>query len=274
VFADFHLHSTCSDGRLTPAQVIDAVADAGGEIVALTDHDTTAGLEAAAAQAKQLGVNFVNGIEMTTYARGEVVHMLGFGFDPADRALQAANTVANQVWAANQRRWVDELAAQGFDVSCQRDFADGPVRLPVLIERLCRSGVASGDPVQCHALFRAFFAALPAAAYDLLQEPIEAARVLADAGGIAIAAHPLSIAPAHVPEILSVCDGLEALYAPYNGSQRQALLELCERSGKLYTCGSDYHGYFTAHYQNPKLVLPRELEKRFSKRGALHQNKS
>lgn len=262
MFADFHLHSSCSDGRLTPAQVIDAVADAGVEIVALTDHDTTTGLEAAADQAKLRGVNFVNGIEMTTYGRGEVVHMLGFGFDPADLAVQAANAVANQGWAANQRRWVEALAAQGCNVSYDRDFADGPVRLPVLIERLCRRGVASGDPVQCHALFRAFFASLPAEAYELLPEPIEAARVLAHAGGIAIAAHPLSMAPAHVPEILSVCDGLEALYAPYNGSQRQALLELCERSGKLHSCGSDYHGYFTAHYQNPRFILPRQLAER------------
>lgn len=238
---------------------MDAVADAGVELVALTDHDSTAGLARAAQRAHERGLSFVSGIEMTTYSGDEVVHVLGYAFDPADAMLQTTSAVAQQVWGGNQRRWVAALHEQGNDVVYDRDFADGPVRLPVLIERLCRSGIAQGDPADCLALFRSFFAALPSSAYERLPTPAQAADVLRGASGISFLAHPYSLKkPGAVDEWLAACDGLEALYGRYGAAERQALLEKCIRAGKLAAAGSDYHGYFEDGYVNHKLVLPKE----------------
>lgn len=260
MWSDFHLHSDCSDGEFSPARVVDIVADAGIGAMALTDHDTTAGHGRASDRARERGVIFVSGIEMTAYAAGQVVHVLGLGVAPDDRRLTEANAVAMHVWSENQRRWIEALAANGFDVSVERDAADRPLRLPVLIERLCGRGVENGDPSRCYTRFKAFFAELPASAYARLPSPSGAAAAIRGAGGLAILAHPERLRGDGVADtLLSDVDGIEALYGPYDASLRDALRALALSRGKLYSCGSDYHGYFNGPYANPRFEAPREL---------------
>lgn len=260
MFADFHLHSHFSDGRLDPPSLVDCVADAGVQIFALTDHDTTAGHAGARARARERAVTFIPGIEMTTYAHGRVVHVLGLGCNGSDDALQAANVVAQHVWAANQVRWISALAQGDVDVDIERDFSDYPVRLPVLIERLCRLGLDGGDPVRVHARFRVFFAALPPRAYAQLPTPAGAAGIIHRSGGLAMLAHPATLHEAGLAEpLLADCDGLEATYLAYNHEQQAALRFLAAKHGKLYSGGSDYHGFFEAGYRAPGFVPPLEL---------------
>ncbi len=111
------MHSTCSDGRLAPNQLIDAIADAGIGLAALTDHDTVAGLASAAERATSRGVIFVPGIELTTYEHGQVIHVLGYGFEPGDEGLAERNAIAQQVWGDNQRRWIDALRQAGHELN-------------------------------------------------------------------------------------------------------------------------------------------------------------
>src|SRR5690349_9833940 len=139
MWCDLHLHSHHSDGEFAPAAVIDMAADAGVELVSLTDHDTTAGLAEAAAHAAARGMRFVGGIEMTAYAYGRVVHVLGLGISAGSPELESANRIAMDVWGSNQRRWVRSLAATSGAVSEAGILGEEPVRLPVLIERLCRA---------------------------------------------------------------------------------------------------------------------------------------
>lgn len=260
---DFHLHSHHSDGRLDPTALINVVADAGVEIAALTDHDTTAGHLEAATRAAERDIRFVPGIEMTTYAYDRVIHVLGLGIDAANSALQAANHIARDVWVANERRWVDSLESGGENVNFERDFPDHPVRLPLLIERLCRRGVSQGDPQRCHAAFRSFFAALPKEAYGRLATPAQAAATIRQAGGIALLAHPDQLHEAGLLDrLLDAFDGLEVWYAPYSDEQRQALLDVARSRNKLYSVGSDYHGYFTTDYARPKWEVPATLLRR------------
>src|SRR5262245_14525453 len=84
---DLHLHSNHSDGVLTPAELVDRVADAGVELMALTDHDTTAGLGAARAECTKRGVRLVDGIELSSTWRGQTIHVIGLGIDAAHPAL-------------------------------------------------------------------------------------------------------------------------------------------------------------------------------------------
>ncbi len=260
MLADFHLHSNHSDGRLAPAVLVDLVADAGISLMSLTDHDTTAGHEAAQRQASARGVRFVPGIEMTTYGHGRVIHTLGFGCDGASEELRAANAVAAQVWDDNQRRWVEALAHETEDVDWARDFRDHPVRLPALIERLCLAGVDGGDPKKVHARFKAFFAALPPTAYAALPDPAGAAAIIRRAGGIAVLAHPWHLHESGLAaSLLAHCDGLEATYLQYSLGQQDVLRELCARQGKLCSGGSDYHGYFESEYRSPQFEPSPEL---------------
>ncbi len=263
MLGDFHLHSRYSDGRLDPIALIDVVCDAGMRVVALTDHDTTHGHFTAAQRSRERGIHFVPGIEMTTYAYGRVIHMLGLGIDSKDAALEAVNATTATVWDANQCCWVEALASEGVDVAFDRDFGDHPVRLPVLIERLCLRGVDGGDPVAVHRRFRSFFASLPPDAYERLASPSSCASVIRNAGGVALLAHPDGLREAQLlDELLEHCDGLEAMYVPYSDGQREALRAFAEQRGKLYSCGSDYHGYFETHYRPPTAPAPNSLLQR------------
>ena len=263
MIGDFHVHSDHSDGRLRPSALVDVMAQAGVEIAALTDHDTTGGIDEAVGRARERGLTLITGVEMTTFAFERVIHILGLGIDPHDAGLTRANDIATSVWDANQCRWIRALADEGLDVDLDRHFGDHPVRLPVLIERLCKCGFAGADPVQAHASFREFFDALPASAYQPLLAPAEAARVIRDAGGVAIAAHPYRLLEDLILErVLEDLDGAEALYAPYTDVQRDRLCAVSERSGKLISSGSDYHGYFTPTYQRPPWKAPDALVQR------------
>jgi 3',5'-nucleoside bisphosphate phosphatase len=257
-YCDFHLHSTCSDGKLTPEALVDRVADAGVAIAALTDHDTTEGCARARDRAAVRGVLFVCGIEMSTYAGGRVIHVLGLGIADEDPQIAEANRAALAVWHDNQMRWIESLEAEGFPVSRQ-DFADAPVRLPVLIERLCLRGIEGGDPRACHRRFHEFFRGLPRDAYARLPSPARAAALVRAAGGVSVLAHPHRLESAHVREIIGDLDAVEAEYAAYDARERAELRALAGAHGKLYSCGSDYHGYFTGEYVNPRSPAPPEL---------------
>ena len=263
MIGDFHLHSNRSDGRLSPPALIDVVADAGVQVAALTDHDTTAGVQEAASRARERGLTFLPGIEMTTFGFERVVHVLGLGIDPEHTDLHKANQVASAVWDANQCRWIEAIGKNKVKVSVDRDFEDHPVRLPVLIERLCLRGFADGDPKQAHAAFRKFFDGLPADAYAALPTPAQAAAIIRCAGGVAIVAHPYGLLQDQLMErLLGDVDGAEALYVPYTDAQRADLRAVIERNGKLISCGSDYHGYFTAEYRRPLWDAPDALVQR------------
>ena len=260
MIADFHLHSDQSDGELSPSALVDVVADAGIAIMALTDHDTTAGHDRARARCAERGIAFVGGVEMTTYAMDRVIHVLGLGVRTDDAALARAGATAQANFAENQRAWVDALTANGAPISWECDFPDGAVRLPALIERLCLRGFEDGDPQRVHARFRAFFRALPRAAYAALPSPAGAAAVIREAGGVAMLAHPYRIADDDSWQaMLDGMDGLEAMYAAYVPAQRDALREIARANGLLYSCGSDYHGHFFGPYQNPRFEAPPAL---------------
>ncbi len=260
MLCDLHLHSDRSDGELATEALIDTVAAAGVGLVALTDHDTTAGHAAAAQRASERGIRFVGGVEMTTFGGGRVVHVLGIGVATDDKELAFANGVASRVFGENQRRWIEALESQGAPIRWDRDFPDAPVRLPVLIERLCLRGFTDGDPQRCHAAFREFFAALPPEAYGDLPTPGQAGAIVRAAGGVAFLAHPAELVDAGVASRwLDELDGLEAMYLRYGDDRRSQLRELALRRGKLYSCGSDWHGWFQGPYVNPNFEAPPEL---------------
>ena len=263
MWCDLHLHSDLSDGAFPPARVVDLVADAGVGLLALTDHDTTAGHEAARSRAFERRVTFVGGIEMTTYSHGKVVHVLGLGVRDGDPAVERCNAVAMRVWEANERRWVRALEREGHGITEAMILPDGPLLLPALVERLCRHGIDGGDPVRCHERFKRFFGALGQEAYGDLASPAIAAEAIRHAGGVSILAHPARLDDDGLAELLAdELDGIEALYAKYSTEEREALIALASRLRKPYSCGSDYHGFFEAAYVNPRFEPPRELLER------------
>jgi Predicted metal-dependent phosphoesterases (PHP family) len=87
VYADLHTHTHCSDGTLAPDALVQRAAERGVEVLSVTDHDTTTGLEAARAAARSRGLRLVNGVELSVEAHGRGIHLLGYGFESEHSAL-------------------------------------------------------------------------------------------------------------------------------------------------------------------------------------------
>jgi len=110
---DLHLHSTASDGTLDPAALVPYVAARGVKLMALTDHDTVAGIEAAAAAARDLDLAFVAGVEISASWRGRSIHVLGLAIDPASPALARALAAQQARREARAERIASRLDAAG-----------------------------------------------------------------------------------------------------------------------------------------------------------------
>src|SRR4051794_3016043 len=144
---DLHTHSTASDGTLTPAELVAEAAAAGLDVVAITDHDTTAGWPAAIG-ARPAGLTLVPGAELSARWHGGPfpigLHLLAYLFDPADAALATELARVRQARETRAERMVELMHADGIDVTWAevlQDAAGGPVGRPHLAQALIRRGL-------------------------------------------------------------------------------------------------------------------------------------
>lgn len=243
---DLHLHTNASDGLLAPEALVARVAEAGITVMAVTDHDTVAGIDRAEAAAAARGIRLIPGIEITAVEDGRDVHVLGYFFDRAHRPL--ADFLDAQ--RADRRRRVREMTA--------RLAALG---MPIDLEAvLARQGAhAVGRPAIADALVRAGYVATRTEAFDRFLGndgaafvPRQGAAVAAvvgvirEAGGLASIAHPGLHRDLALIERLVDGDGapdaIEVFHTDHDAAATARLLDLAERAGILVTGGSDFHG--------------------------------
>lgn len=245
---DLHMHSTASDGRLTPIELVDRVAAAGVALMALTDHDTLAGLDQAQQAAGQAGVGFVPGIELSArWARG-VVHIVGLGIDPANPVL--VDGVAAQQARRHQRaeRIGERLVQRGFDGIVERvNQAVGagvPGRAHFARDLLEQGHVSTMQEAFDRYLKRGRpgYAPVDWASIEQVVEWIHAA------GGVAVFAHPLrydlSRGALRAAVQAFVAAGGDAIEVSNGGGGRDdvpAAAALARRFGLEASMGSDFH---------------------------------
>ncbi|MFW6061663.1 MAG: PHP domain-containing protein [Planctomycetota bacterium] len=254
-FIDLHTHSNASDGALAPAQVVQRADEEKLAALALTDHDTTAGLAAAQAAAEQLDeLSFVPGVEVS--ARSEVgsMHLLGYGFELGHPALEG---LLEQLRVSRQRRnprMVQRLQELGVDltmddvrqVAAERGGGELISRLHIA-EAIRRAGHASSTQ---QAFER--YVGKGAAAYveKDYRPPSEVIDALHAAGGLAVLAHPVHLDyrnRRHLETILrdlmdAGLDGIEVYHSDHPPEHVRIYLSLARRLGLAITGGSDFHG--------------------------------
>ncbi|WP_024793822.1 PHP domain-containing protein [Tomitella biformata] len=257
---DLHTHSTASDGTLSPAEIIVAAGAAGLDVVALTDHDSTAGWDEAVAALSSGGpaVRLVRGMEMSTIARGEdgrpvPVHLLAYLFDPAHEAFAAERRRLRAERGTRLRTMAERMAADGLPVDADEIMAAaGPsAGRPHLARALLEAGVV----VSIGEAFESILA--PSSPYylDKADTDIADAITLIDrAGGVSVLAHPLARARGrlidldHVRELAAparlggTLAGIEVDHPDHNSADRSALRELASELGLITTGSSDFHG--------------------------------
>ena len=236
---NLHCHSTLSDGDLTPEELVGRLAASGVRAAALTDHDTLEGLPAFHEAAASREIGCITGVELSVVGPdGAELHLLGYGFDPADAALCAA------VVRAQDRKRV--ATRQAFRSAIESAWP------PASAEE-----TSSTTPPISSA------GAISAA---------DAIALLHQAGGLAVLAHPLTqdreytletVEPLIVHLKEAGLDGIEAIYGGYPPQTRDALLALAARHGLLVSAGSDFHSTTQPGFSDPSIEMPEELWKPF-----------
>lgn len=243
--ADFHTHSSASDGTLAPAELIIASAQRGLSHIALTDHDTTGGLAEASAAGEEHGVLVVPGIEFSAQVDVGELHILGYGIDREHAVLQKTIETLRISRMERARKILDKLDDLGIHIDravLTRDRSDDSIGRPHIARALMQAGVVTsvGEGFETY-LGRG----KPAFVDKELIEPEAAIRLIEAAGGFAVMAHPFSLPDARsiLPGLVAAgLSGLECYYGEYNASQRRELVVLAAEFGLLPTGGSDYHG--------------------------------
>lgn len=248
---DLHTHTTASDGTLTPAELMRAAANAGLDVVAITDHDTTAGWDAAAA-ARPAGLTLIRGAEFSCRwygARPSIpLHLLAYLFDPTEPALVAELARLRAARERRAERIVARLRADGADVTWEEvlGYADGGVvGRPHIARALIRAGLVT-------SMNEAFEPRWLGERYRLPKEDLDvftAVRLVRAAGGVPVFAHPRASRRGRiVPDELIVelaaagLFGLEADHEDHSPEERRHVRRLAERLGLVVTGSSDFHG--------------------------------
>ena len=251
---DLHLHTTYSDGRLSPTELVRLCARNGLDVIAITDHDSTEGISEALEAAEETpGLRIVEGIELSTDAPGLEIHMLGYFVDPSDAALQEKLRWLRSGRDERAREMVSRLRALGLDIEWGH------------VQEIS-AGAAVGRPHIAQAMVERGYVAYPAEAFDLYLgrdgpayvgrpslTPDEAIDLLRRNGAVPVLAHPTYVLPEDAenggPALREVVAGLkeaglagmEVYYKSYTPGQVAALAELANEFELIPCGGTDYH---------------------------------
>ncbi len=247
---DLHIHSTASDGRWNPQQIVQQVQAAGIDLFAVADHDSIANVYAVEALARERALAFIRAVEVSASWRGQMIHIVGYGINPDDKALLA---MLDENWSKLEsvdEQSIRKLIEAGYEISLaefeayQNDVSRGGWKaLNFMIDRgICRD---------VKDFFGRLFVDEMALDYPDFADPVDVVRVIHQAGGAAIWAHPdnnvrVEYTAGRVFERMlnAGIDGLEC-YTPYHDeTATQRCLDFCRRHNLLITAGSDCHGGF------------------------------
>lgn len=243
---DLHIHSDASDGTLPPADVVTRAADAGLDIIAITDHDTTAAVPPAAAAAVDAGIRLIPGIEISAAHRGRDLHFLGYGVDPDAPGLAAYVDRASTLRAERIREMIERL--RGLDVHVEYDDVvaqAGPNARSLARPHLARVLWSQGHVSSVAEAFDRYIADDQPAYVPVQALDVETAiRHIHDAGGIAAWAHPpLPLMGGALAGFVDVgLDGIECYRPRVSPPDLNRLLAKARQHDLIVTGGSDWHG--------------------------------
>lgn len=258
---DLHLHSTASDGSYPPETVAAMAESQGVRVMALTDHDSIAGVGPAVERAERAGIRVIPGVELSVSETGFDVHLLAYGFDPADKGLNAALTRYRDSRRERARKILSRLKGLGIRISLdevEEIARGGALGRPHVAEALMRGGHVE----TFHEAFQRFLghhapAYVPKKAVTLE----EAAGIVRDAGGVTALAHPGTLNRDHlIPGwARRGLDGIEVWHSKHAAADVSRYRTLAEKLGLIMTGGSDFHGERTPEVSIGGVAVPESI---------------
>jgi predicted metal-dependent phosphoesterase TrpH len=267
--ADLHLHTTFSDGTMTPTEIIRLCVERGLKVISISDHDTTNGLPEAFEVAKSFpGLTIIPGIELSTDVPGGEIHVLGYFVDHNDVDLQKVLQTFRESREGRGEGMVKKLREMNIDITWER------------VKEI--AGEASiGRPHIASALVEAGYVKYPKDAFDkyigregpayverMKLTPEDAIKLLLDHGAVPVMAHPTySASKSDRSEVESIGEiladlkaaglvGMEVYYGDYTPEQVSYLKELSEKFDLIPCGGSDYHASGNPDEPEPGMAGP------------------
>jgi predicted metal-dependent phosphoesterase TrpH len=251
-FVDLHSHSTASDGTFAPADVVRLAKDAGLVGLALTDHDTIAGLAEAAAEADRLGLRFLPGIEISAVSpvTDGTLHILGYGIDPRNAVLQQMTRDLLDARDNRNPRIIARLRELGIDITWDEALAQaqgGVLGRPHIAALLVKKGVVK----TIKQAFDEYLGQGGRAYFDKERlAPGDALARIRQAGGLSVLAHPVQLRTTNDAQLERVLKdlvdlglaGIEVLHSDHGPDEVAKYERLADRYNLLKTGGSDFHG--------------------------------
>lgn len=246
-YIDLHTHSNYSDGTMSPTDVVRAAKAAGLSAIALSDHDTVAGVAEAVSEGKRIGVEVIPAIELSAQSKTET-HILGYFIDPENEELQKTLEYAKKVRELREHDVVEKLREHGFEISMDelRALAGSDV--------LCRAHIAKlmvqkGYVSSVKEAFSLWLASgRPAYSARQALTDSQAVQLIKSAGGLAFVAHLNQTRRTldNLEEFLTRLkaeglDGIEGIYTEYTPEQTEAYGALADKLGLIKSGGSDFH---------------------------------
>lgn len=267
---DLHVHSRYSDGTMDPAELVKLAIKQGLSAIALTDHDTTAGIEQAVTTGKEEGLEVIPGVELSTRYREREIHILGYFIDYKNEELNEALAQIAKERDNRNRKMCESLTAGGFPISYEElceNFGNAIITRAHFAKLLVKKGVVQ-------SMDEAFRGCLNnKSPYYIMRHyptPEEAIGLILTAGGIPVLAHPLlykmSVSELHtlLHELKEYgLRGIETVYSCNQGTDEAFVRKLAKEYELIMTGGSDFHGENKPHIALGKgkgsLFIPYEL---------------
>lgn len=246
---DLHVHSNCSDGTYTPAQLVAYAEEKRLRAFALTDHDTTAGIAEAKAAARDCGVEVIAGIEFSTEYRGKDIHIVGLDIDWQSPYFQEQLQRFRDSRDIRNEKMIRKMQKDGIDISCEQmaqEYGDAVWTRAHFARYLLEHGYVKSR----EEAFREYIG--EQCRYYVPREkvtPVQAVHLIEQTGGIAVLAHPMlyRFSEEELDELVGVLKkagllGIEAIYSTHSQHDESIMRRLAKRHGLLISGGSDFHG--------------------------------
>ena len=254
---DLHTHTTESDGSFTPEELMKEAANVGLSAIAITDHDSISGIKKAAPLANALGIELIPGVELSTDYNGKEVHVVGLYIDIEDAHFLEKIKEFKENRDSRNAIIVENLQKEGFDITMEALTAENPdcvITRANIARFLYEHGMIPtiqtafekyiGDNCKCYV-------------NRFKITPMDGVRLIKEAGGTAILAHPLLYHMSNatlqkmVDEMKAAgLDGIESIYCTYSPAEERQMKQFAKDNNLLISGGSDFHGT-----TKPKLEL-------------------